>query len=247
VKRVLTDGGDPHRLTFESVSHQFGEVTVLEDISLQVEPGNLVAIVGPNGSGKTTLLRIATGLLTPSSGTVDRPEDGQRPIGYLPQHPTLRSPMTVQETLDFYRALLDGSDSLDDVLEVTGLEDVPDRRVDALSGGMRQLLGLGLAMLSDPPLVVLDEPTGSLDPRNTEHIFRLISELTTEVTGTLLTTHKLEYLYDADRILVLDDSQMIVRASPEELLDRTTEDSLIGAFNSILGTGPAVQTGQEEN
>lgn len=155
--------------------------------------------------------------------------------------------MTVRETINFYRSLLDGSESIDDVLEITGLEDIPDRRVDALSGGMRQLLGIGLAMLSDPPLVVLDEPSGSLDPRNTEHIFSIVSELTSDVTGILLTTHKVEYLYDADRILVLDDGRIIVRASPEELLDRTVEDSLIDAFNSVLGTGPTVQTGQEEN
>lgn len=232
-------------LTFDAVNQRFGEVAVLRDISLQVEPESLVAIVGPNGSGKTTLLRTATGLLTPSSGTVDRPEDIKRPIGYLPQHPSLRAPMTVRETISFYRALLDGSESVDTVLEVTGLENVPDRRVDELSGGMRQLLGIGLAMLNNPPLVVLDEPTGSLDPRNSKHIFSLVSELTTDATSVLLTTHKLEYLYDADCILVLDDGQVIVQASPAELLERTTEDSLTDAFHSILGTGPTVQTGQE--
>lgn len=245
--REKTDQTVQPVLTLDAVSHRFGEITVLQDISLQVKPDSLVAIVGPNGAGKTTLLRIAVGLLSPSSGAVDRPEDAQRPIGYLPQHPSLRAPMTVRETLDFYRALVDGAGSVAEILEKTGLEEIPDRRVDELSGGMRQLLGIGIAMLSNPPLVVLDEPAGSLDPRNSEHIFSLVSELATDATGVVLTTHKLEYLYDADSMLVLNDGQIIVQASPAELLDRTTEDSLTDAFHSILGTDPTVQTGQAEN
>lgn len=241
----LTDGLDMSVLSLHGVSHRFGDVTVLEDVSLQLSPNTLVAIVGPNGSGKTTLLRIVTGLLSPSSGTVDRPTDGHRSIGYLPQHPAPRAQMTVRETLDFYQTLLDGAGDVDAVLEMTGLDGVPDRRVDALSGGMRQLLGIGLATLGDPPLVVLDEPTGSLDPRNTEHIFDISTALAEGGTSVLLATHKLEYLTNADRILVLDDGRIRVSTSPDELLEETSERTLTDAFNAILGAGPTVQTGME--
>lgn len=242
----VPDSGEKYVLAFDGVSHQFGSVTVLEDISLEVKSGSLVAVIGPNGSGKTTLLRIATGLLSPSSGTVNRPEEGIRPVGYLPQDPGIRASMTVRETIEFYARLGNESTEVEAVLETTGLEEISDRRVDALSGGMHQLLGLGLATLYDPSLVVLDEPAGSLDPRNSEHIFSVAAELTTNGTGVLVSTHKLEYVQKADNILLLDDGEILIQMSPEELLDRTTEDSIADAFHSILGTGPTVQTGHEK-
>ena len=233
-------------LVLENVSREFGSVTVLDDISLTVKPGSVVGVIGPNGSGKTTLLQIVTGLLGASAGTVEHPTAADRPIGYLPQHPALRAPMTVYETLSFYRSLLDPSVTVDPIMEVVGLTPVRDRRVGALSGGMRQLLGLGIAMLGDPPLVILDEPTSGLDPRNTEHIFEAVTALARDDTSVLLTTHDLVHVDATDKIIVLDAGRVIVQTSPADLLERTGEITLVDAFHSILGSGPTVQTGRDD-
>lgn len=238
-------GDDSATLELRNMSREFGPVTVLDDVSLTVDPGSLVAVIGPNGSGKTTLLRIATGLLTPSAGTIDRPSKTGRPIGYLPQHPALRAPMTVRETLSFYASLLDSDVAIVPVLDTIGLESVDDRRIDALSGGMRQLLGLGIAILGDPPLIILDEPTSGLDPRNTEHIFDVMTDLTNDGTSILLATHELAYADAADQLAVIDDGRVVVQASPAELRERTTEETIVDVFRSILGSDPTVQTGQD--
>lgn len=243
---TVDEGGDDAvPLVLQNVSREFGPITVLDNVSLTVDPGSLVAVIGPNGSGKTTLLRIATGLLAPSTGTINRPSKAARPIGYLPQHPALRAPMTVRETLRFYATLIDSDVAIDPILETIGLESVDDRRIDALSGGMRQLLGLGIAILGDPPLIVLDEPTSGLDPRNTEHIFDVMTDLTDEGTSILLATHELAFADMSDQITVIDDGQVIIQASPAELRERTTEDTLVDVFRSILGSDPTVQTGRD--
>ncbi|MBX0296914.1 ATP-binding cassette domain-containing protein [Haloarcula nitratireducens] len=105
----------------DDISHQFGTVTVLDEISLSVKTGEFLALVGPNGSGKTTLLQIITGLLTPSEGTIARPSGSARPIGYLPQHPNLRASQTVRETLEFYGTLLADATDTGRILETIGL------------------------------------------------------------------------------------------------------------------------------
>lgn len=237
----------PVRVALKGVDKQFGSVSVLEDVSLAVEAGSVAAIVGPNGSGKTTLLQIVTGLVEPTSGTIERPTGDDRPLGYLPQHPALRGPLTVRETLEFYRALLDTSIEIGPVLETIGLASIPDRRVADLSGGMRQLLGLGIALLGDPPLLVLDEPTSGLDPRNTEHIFDVVIDIADEGTSVLWATHDLAHAAAADDLVVLNDGRIVVEASPTDLLDRTGEETLVGVFRSILGTDPTVQTGRDDH
>lgn len=237
--REIRDDSAP--LIVDDVSRQFGNVTVLDGVSVTAEAGSIVAIVGPNGSGKTTFLQIVVGLLDPSTGSVERPLETARPIGYLPQHPELRATMTVRETLAFYQSLLDSSPGIDPILETIGLAGVRRRRVEALSGGMRQLLGIGTAILGDPPIIVLDEPTSGLDPRNTEHIFDVIADLAADGTSVVLTTHDLAHAQVADKIVVLSDGQSIIQAAPSELQARTTEDTLVDAFTSILGSDPTVQ------
>ncbi|MFB6102493.1 MAG: ABC transporter ATP-binding protein [Haloplanus sp.] len=227
----------------EGVTRQFGSVTALDDVSLSVASGSLVGVIGPNGSGKTTLLRIVAGLLTPSDGSVERPTATAHPVGYLPQQPALRGQLTVRETLSFYQSLLDTPVDIDEVLATVGLDEIPDRRVSALSGGMRQLLGLGIATLGDPPLIVLDEPTSGLDPRNADYILEVVSALTHEGTSVILTTHDLSHVQSADEVAILDEGRLLVHLPPDELCDRTGEATIKGAFKSMLGTEPMVQTG----
>jgi ABC-type multidrug transport system ATPase subunit len=234
-------------LRVDGVSQSFGDVEVLADVSFDAAAGELTAVVGPNGSGKTTLSRIVAGLANPDEGSVTIRSNVERPVGFLPQTPGFRPMLTVAETVEFYADLLTTSDgvSTDDSLERVGLGDVPDRRVDALSGGMRRLLGLAIAFLGTPPLVVLDEPTSGLDPRMTRQFFEVAQRLADEGMAVVVTTHDLTYAADADQVVVLNLGRVVASDTPTQLLDSTNADSFTDAFLSVVGTHPTVQGGTE--
>ena len=233
-------------LLVENVDQSFGSVTALDDVSLRIPASTVTAVVGPNGSGKTTLSRIIADLSQPSSGNVSLHTDAERPVGYLPQEPQFRPVFTVEETLQFYADLLTDAEAPTAVMEQVGLTEIRNRRVDALSGGMRRLLGIAQSFLGSPPLVVLDEPTSGLDPRMTRQIFDVITTQAGEGTSVFLTIHDLHYATEADSVVVLHHGRIAARGSPEELVAQTSTDSLPDAFFSIVGTEPAVQTGRED-
>ena len=248
----MTDRTDPDAsapeatvLDVEGLGHSFGEVGVFSDVSFSVAAGTVTALVGPNGSGKTTLLRAVLGLLDPSTGTVElRAERGDgRRVGYLPQSPRFRPAFTVEETLSFYADLLDREVDVSAVVERVGLSAASDRRVDALSGGMTRLLGIGQAVLGDPALVVLDEPTGDLDPRMTEYIFDLAADLADDGMAVLLATHNLTGAETADDVLVLGDGDVAAEGPPAELVARTGTDSFHEAFVELTGGRPQATAG----
>jgi ABC-type multidrug transport system ATPase subunit len=222
-------------LAAEGIDHSFGDVDVLEDATLAVEPGTVTALVGANGSGKSTLLRILAGLLVPDSGRVSVDAEGPRPVGYLPQSPAFRSAFSVEETLSFYATLLPGEVDVEAALETVGLADVGDRRVDALSGGMRRLLGIAQATLGDPAVALLDEPTGDLDPRMTRRVFGTIDRLAADGTTVLLATHNLAGAADADRVLVLDGGRVAADGAPADLVARSGAETLTDAFVHFVG------------
>ena len=233
-------------LTLENVEQSFGDVTALTDISVRIPANTVTAIVGPNGSGKTTLSQVVAGLSQPTDGDVSLRTNAERPVGYLPQEPQFRPVFTIEETLEFYADLLTTAEDVTSVLEQVGLHEIRTRRIDALSGGMRRLVGIAQSFLGSPPVVVLDEPTSGLDPRMTRRIFDVITTRAANGASVLLTTHDLSYATEADSIIVLHHGQIVAQGSPEELLARTTTESLPDAFFSIVGTEPVVQTGREE-
>jgi ABC-type multidrug transport system ATPase subunit len=233
----------------DGVGHAFGDVSVLEDVSFAVPSGGVTALVGPNGSGKTTLLRIAGGLLEPSSGSVDAAAGDARGVGYLPQSPAFRPIFTVRETVAHYAALLGAGEpvDVDAALERVGMAAAADRRVDALSGGMVRLLGIAVAVLGDPPLVLFDEPTGDLDPLMTEHVFSVIDDLAADGMGVLLATHDLTGAAGADRVLLLADGTVAAAGAPDDLLAERGVESLPDLFRSVVGEGRlSVSVGGDE-
>jgi ABC-type multidrug transport system ATPase subunit len=230
-------------LALDGVTHAFGDVRVLDDVSLSLAPGTVTAVVGPNGAGKTTLLRVAAALLAPQAGDVERP-DVERPVGYLPQSPAFRPGFTVSETVAFYAALVSGDVDRARVLERAGLRAVRDRRVEALSGGMTLLLGLAGATVGDPPALVLDEPTSGLDPGMTRRVFEAVRALADDGVGVLLASHDLAAVErHADRVLVLDGGRVVADGSPADLRGQAGVDALVDAFTATVETG-AVQTGR---
>mgnify|MGYP000002912037 CR=1 FL=1 len=231
-----TTDEQPPVLDVRDLGHSFGEVDVFSGVDFSVAPGTVTAIVGLNGSGKTTLLRTVLGLLTPDSGDVSLAEAAaERRVGYLPQSPAFRSQFTVRETLSFYAAMLDGEVDVSAILERVGLGAVADRRVGALSGGMVRLLGIGQAILGGPPVVVLDEPTGDLDPRMTEYVFDVVDDLAADGMAVLLATHDLSGAADADQVLLLDRGSVAALGSPADLRAETDTETFRQAFLALTG------------
>ena len=228
-------------LRIDGVSKSFGSVEVLSDVSVSIPSGSVVAVVGPNGSGKTTLLRTLVGDLGPTTGTVSYVgPDTDRPIGYLPQEPTFRPGFTAAETLAFYSSLLDGRDP-EPLLERVGLAAAADRNVEALSGGMRQLLGIAQATVGDPPLIVLDEPASGLDPNMSESVFGTAAEMAGSGTTVLVSSHDLALVEaTADTVVVLNRGSVAAAGPVSDLRDRFDVDSLRGVLNAVVGDTEAV-------
>jgi len=197
----------------EHLSKRYGPVTAVDALSFAVDAGETFALIGPNGAGKTTTLKILLGLARPDAGTVSiGPEHlppsnplARRSLGYVPQRVQFPAGRTVREVLDFFADLRGlEPDASHRALERVGMLDIADRHASQLSGGYTQRLSLAQALLGDPALLVLDEPTASLDPEATWEFRSLIERLSTEGKTILLCSHLLsEVERVADRVLIL--------------------------------------------
>lgn len=203
-------------IAIESVSKRYGRVRALDDVSLEVARGEVLGLLGPNGSGKTTLIRLLTGYLTPTAGrlrvaghdTVDAPMQARRRIGYVPESVPLYGHMRVRELLAFMGRLRgvaarDVGGAVARASARTGLADVLAAPIRTLSRGYRQRVAIAQALVHDPEIVILDEPTNGLDPRQIIETRRLIQELRGERT-VLVSSHILgEIQKVADRVAIL--------------------------------------------
>ena len=199
-------------IRYESLSKRYGGILAVDALDLEIRRGETVALVGPNGSGKTTTLKALVGLVRPTSGRVlvggfDATSAGpaaRSRLGYLPQRLSFPDGSTARETLRLY-ARLRGADprEVSQLLERVELADAADRDIDAFSGGMRQRLGLAIALLGRPLALVLDEPSAALDPSGALLVRDLIRDIATEGTTVLLSSHDLGYVAAlADRIAI---------------------------------------------
>lgn len=213
-------------LNIESVSKKYGKTTVLDNVSMELEEGAVTAVIGENGAGKTTLIKAVVGLIK-FNGTIrvggfdiaHRGKEARRLSGYLPQIPAFHPDLTVRETALFYASLkgVPGT-SAQGAVEVVGLGDHTEKPAGALSGGMRQRLGLAVALLSDPPLLVLDEPAASLDTKARLELRELVKEQRDAGKAILLSTHWIEDVpYIADRALVLSHGQPVFHGAASAL------------------------------
>ncbi|MCU0490395.1 MAG: heme ABC exporter ATP-binding protein CcmA [Chloroflexaceae bacterium] len=206
-------------IEFAHIHKRYGAATAIADLSLMVKRGELLALVGPNGAGKTTLIRVLLGLVRPTAGTVcidghDVQRDGVAArllLGYLPQRAVLYGNLTVHENLAFVAQLRGVSPvRIAEVLALVRLAPVAERPARTLSGGMLQRLGLAQALLASPPVLVLDEPTVSLDPQSTLEFKELLRALHAAGTTVLLSSHILGDVQEvADRVAILDHGRLV--------------------------------------
>jgi ABC-2 type transport system ATP-binding protein len=208
----------PTALRAEGVTKRYGDRTALRGVSFTARRGEIVAVIGPNGAGKTTLLQILAGALAPSEGTVSlRPEQA----GWVPQQPALYSKLSVAENLRLFARLERAKDpaaAVRRMLEQTQLADRAGDEVSKLSGGNRQRLNIAIGLLGAPEVLLLDEPSSSLDPRQRERLWTFIGGLAETGTTVVYSTHDVgEAERYAGRVLVLVDGELLFTGSPGEL------------------------------
>jgi ABC-2 type transport system ATP-binding protein len=201
-------------LEVDGLSKSFGERVALRDVSLDVQPGELLAVLGPNGAGKTTLLSILAGITRPDSGRIER-DDGQ--LGWVPQQAGLYHRLTVEENLRIFGHLegvadLDGT--VDRMLEQTGLEERRQDPVSSLSGGNQQRINIAIGLLGDPSVLLLDEPSSGLDPSQRVRLWEFVAGLAEGGTTVIYSTHQIEEAsHYGDRLVVLADGETIFDGS----------------------------------
>ena len=220
-------------LEVRNLSKDYGPFHAVQNISFSANPGEVVGFLGPNGAGKTTTMRLITGYLPPSAGEVrvdglvvrTNALEAKRRIGYLPEQPPVYPELTVDEYLQFCARLrhLPGrqrQDAMERACQRTGLSDVRHRVIGHLSKGYRQRVGIAQAILHDPPLLILDEPTAGLDPRQILEIRHLLRELAGHHT-VILSTHILsEAAASCERLVIINRGRLVAEDTPENLTQR---------------------------
>nr|WP_246851500.1 ABC transporter ATP-binding protein [Patulibacter sp. SYSU D01012] len=218
----------------EGLVRRYGDRTVLRGVDVHAEPGEIVAILGPNGAGKTTLLSLLAGLQPPDAGTVGRTA---REVGWIPQQPALYRRLTVRENLELFARLDDVPDAaarVDRMLDQAGLADRAQDPVGSLSGGGQQRVNVAIGLLGDPPVVLLDEPSSSLDPRQRERMWRFLTDLAAEGRAVVFSTHDVaEAERYAARVVVLVAGRIAFAGTPGALAAQAGGD-LLRAFVDLV-------------
>jgi len=227
------------------LTKHFGSVKALDQVDFEVRKGEVVGFLGPNGAGKSTTMRILTCFISPSAGAAtvhgfdvfDNPLEVRRKIGYLPQRAPLYPEMNVWEYLEFTSQVrgLDGStfrSRLRRVVEVCGLAQVLGKDIGNLSHGYRQRVGLGQALMHDPPILILDEPTSDLDPNEKAEVIRYIQEIGKDRT-ILLSTHNLAEVEQAcARAIIVSKGRVVADGNLEDIRSRAGSVRYFVGFSS---------------
>ncbi len=218
-------------LQLKNLTRRYGEQTAVNDISFDIREGEIVGFLGPNGAGKSTTMKIATGFLPPTSGeawvggfnVVEKPMEVKRITGYLPEHNPLYLDLYVHEYLAFIGRLygLRGkrlSARVKEIVDLCGLAPEQNKRIEALSKGYRQRVGLAQALIHDPKVLILDEPTSGLDPNQLMEIRRLIKTISEKKT-VLFSTHIMQEVQAlCDRVIIINKGNIVADNKLEQIL-----------------------------
>jgi ABC-2 type transport system ATP-binding protein len=219
--------GVPAALAVSGLAKRYGSVEALAGVDLEVGESELVGLLGPNGAGKSTLVKIACGLVRPTSGTAEicgvraGSREARKAMGYLAELFRFPGWMSADELLELHQRLSGssgGERERAELLELVGLADARDRRVEAMSKGMQQRLGIAQALVASPRLLLLDEPTSALDPVGRRTVRVLLEELQRRGVSVLLNSHLLsEIELVCDRVVILLGGKVVTAGAPHEL------------------------------
>lgn len=238
-------------LTARGLIRRFGSIAALSSVDLELDGPQIVGVAGPNGSGKTTLIRCLLGLLRPTEGEAtingidSRSLSGsdRRHVGYMPQRDAIYRDLTIRENVSFFARLYDLDDrsaAVERALEFVALEDRADSRVADLSGGMIRRTSLACAVVHDPDVLILDEPTVGVDPELRASMWEAFRERRKQGALTLVSTHYLGEATRCDQVLFLRDGRVLAFDTPAAFLESTGTDDLEDAFLALLDEGQVV-------
>lgn len=227
-------------VTLRDLSRRFGDFTAVNRISLDVKRGEIFGFLGPNGAGKSTTIRMLCGILAPSNGSgtvagfdiVREPERIKTVIGYMSQKFSLYEDLTVEENIDFYSGIYrippeKKAERREWVIDMAGLREHRASRTAVLSAGWKQRLALGCAILHEPPVIFLDEPTSGVDPISRRNFWDLIYRLADRGATVFVTTHYMDEAEYCDRLGLIYRGELIASGSPEELKTRFMKEEVV--------------------
>ena len=228
-------------LRCQGLERSFGSIRAVQGVSLSVAAGETYGLLGPNGAGKTTSISMIAGLLQPDAGSIEvagevmstRATAAKAKVGLVPQELAIYPDLTGRENLDFFARLYELDRArrrgrIDQVLEVIGLTDRADDRADDYSGGMKRRLNIGIGLLHEPDLLILDEPTVGVDPQSRNAILETVDELSSEGMSVLYTTHYMEEAERlCDRIGIIDEGRLVAEGTRRELVATVGEQDAV--------------------
>jgi ABC-2 type transport system ATP-binding protein len=223
-------------ISIKDLRKYYGEIKAVDGVSLEVEEREIFGILGPNGAGKTTTLEIVETLRTADAGEIsilgyDVRRDAQaikEVIGVQLQTTVFFDQLKVWETIDLFSAFYPRTLSVDQLLELAELEDKADSMVKDLSGGQHKRLSIALALVNDPRVVFLDEPTTGLDPQARRRIWEIVEHLRGQDKTVVITTHYIEEAeYLCDRVAIMDHGRIVAQGTPNRLIDEHAQESVI--------------------
>lgn len=231
------------------LTKKYGNQTVVDNLSLHVQQGEIVGLLGPNGAGKSTTVSMISTVLAPSSGDIlidhnsikDHSREIKKIMGVVPQDIALYEPLSAKDNLEFFGCLYGLSGRLlqarvDEVLELIGLSDHRNQDVIEFSGGMKRRVNIGVALMNNPKLLILDEPTVGIDPQSRNHILETVKQLNRETGMTVIyTSHYMEEVeFLCDRVAIMDHGRLLTYGTKEELKQSTGAlDTLTVSFHSF--------------
>lgn len=216
-------------LIASNLRKSFGQTEAVKDISLSVKPGECLALLGPNGAGKTTTTEMLEGLIKPDQGQISifgkdlqkHRSQIMQELGVMLQDTQMYKRMTVKETLELFQSFFHSTLSINEAIALVELQDKADVQLNALSGGQKQRVYLACALINNPRLLFLDEPTTGLDPAARRLIWDLLLKHKGQNRGILLTTHYMDEAQKlADRIAIIDHGLIIAEGTPSELIEK---------------------------
>jgi len=232
----------------KNLTKKFGNLIAVNNISLEINKGEIFGLLGPNGSGKTTLTRMLCGILIPSSGSAEvlgydiyrEPEKIKKSIGYMSQKFSIYEDLTVEENLKFYSGIYLSSIDMDKIQEVKELLDLEDKKdiiVATLSGGWKQRVALACAICHQPPLLFLDEPTAGVDPLSRRKFWNNLHLLSQRGTTIIVTTHYMDEASQCHRLGFMFNGKLIALGTPEEIKQKEGLETLEEVFISLVNKG----------